>query len=151
MTLQEQLKEDMKQAMRDKNSVALTAIRGVMAAMTNELVTLGRTPQDLLSDEEALKVVSREVKRRKDAIQQFTDGGRSDLAEDDMAEVEVLSKYLPTMMSLDDIKKVAEAKKAELGMTEKSDAGKLMGAVMKETAGKADGADVKSVVEGLFN
>lgn len=151
MTLQEQLREDMKQAMRDKNASALTAIRGVMSAMTNELVTLGRTPTDALSDEEAIVVIKREVKRRKDAIEQFTAGGREDLAEDDKLEVETLSKYLPAMMSMDAIKEIALAKQAELGMTDKSDSGKLMGAVMKETAGKADGADVKNVVESLFN
>lgn len=151
MTLQEQLREDMKQAMRDKNASALTAIRGAMSAMTNELVTLGRTPTDALSDEEAQTVIKREVKRRKDAIEQFTAGGREDLAEDDKLEVETLSKYLPEMMSVDAIKEIAIAKQAELGMTDKADAGKLMGAIMKETAGKADGGDVKTVVESLFN
>lgn len=151
MTLQEQLREDMKQAMRDKNASALTAIRGVMSAMTNELVTLGRTPTDALSDEEAVVVIKREVKRRKDAIDQFTAGGRPDLAEDDKMEVETLSKYLPVMMSVEAIKEIALAKQAELGLTEKADSGKLMGAIIKETSGAADGADVKAVVESLFN
>lgn len=150
MSISAQIKEDMKQAMRDKNALALTAIRGVMSAFTNELVTMGRSPSDELSDAEVITVIKREVKRRKDAIEQFTAGGREDLADDDKAEVEVLSKYLPAAMSREQIVEIARAKIAELGVTDKSGIGQLTGAVMKATGGEADGNDVKSVLEELL-
>jgi uncharacterized protein len=150
MSISAQIKEDMKQAMRDKNALALTAIRGVMSAFTNELVTMGRSPSDELSDAEVITVLKREVKRRKDAIEQFTAGGREDLADDDKVEVEVLSKYLPAAMSREQIVEIARAKIAELGVTDKSGLGQLTGAVMKATGGEADGNDVRSVLEELL-
>lgn len=147
MSLQQQITEDMKDAMRAKEAVRLQTLRAVKSAFTNELVNLKRTPQDELSDEEALAVITRESKKRKDAIEQFTSAGREELATDEKAELEVLQSYLPTLMSQDEIKPIVEAKKAELGISDKSGMGQLMGAVMAELKGKADGGDVKAVVE----
>ena len=150
MTLQETIKASLKEAMMAKDSVKMTVIRGLMSAFTNELVAIGRTPQDLLTDEEALAVIRRGVKQRKDAIEQFVAGGREDLAESEKAELVLLEAYLPAMMPREEIQKIAEAKKAELGIDDKSKSGMLMSALMKDLKGKADGADVKAVVEGLF-
>jgi len=150
MTLQETIKGSLKEAMMSKDTVKMTVIRGLMSGFTNELVTLGRTPQDQLSDEEVLTVIRRAVKQRKDAIEQFTSAGRPELAESEKAELAILEVYLPQMMSKDEIKAVAEAKKAELGITDKSKTGMLMSALMKDLKGKADGMDVKEVVERLF-
>lgn len=136
--------------MMAKDTVKLTVIRGLVSAFTNELVALGRTPQSALTDEEVLNVIRRAVKQRKDSVEQFTKGGRADLAEAENAELALLSVYLPQMMSQDDIRAIAEAKKAELGVTDKSKVGILMSALMKDLKGKADGADVKAVVESLF-
>lgn len=133
-----------------KDAVRLTTLRGLVSAFTNELVATQRKPQDFLTDEEVLTVIKRGVKQRKDSIQQFTDGGRSDLAESEQAELLILEKFLPQMMSRDEIKAIAEAKKSELGITEKTKQGLLMKAVMAELKGKADGGDVKAVVDGLF-
>ncbi|HEY1037556.1 MAG TPA: GatB/YqeY domain-containing protein [Candidatus Paceibacterota bacterium] len=150
MTLQETIKGSLKEAMMAKDTVKLTVIRGLMSAFTNELVTLGRTPQDALTDDEALTVIRRAVKQRKDAIEQFTNAGRPELAESEQAELALLEVYLPQMMSKDEIKAVAVAKKAELGIEDKSKSGMLMSALMKDLKGKADGTDVKEVVESLF-
>lgn len=133
-----------------KDSVKLTVIRGLMSVFTNELVSLGRTPQSELTDEEVLAVIRRAVKQRKDSIEQFEKGGRADLADSEKAELNILEKYLPAMMSQDDIRAFAEAKKAELGVTDKAKVGLLMSALMKDLKGKADGGDVKAVVESLF-
>ena len=97
-----------------------------------------------------LRVVLFRSKQRKDSIEQFTAGGRQDLVDSEAAELSVLEKYLPQMMSRDEIKKVAEAKKAELGITDKTKLGQFVGALMKELKGKADGADVKAVAESMF-
>ena len=150
MTLQETIKASLKEAMMAKDSVKMTVIRGLMSAFTNELVALGRTPQDALTDDEELAVIRRGVKQRKDAIEQFVAGGREDLADSEKAELALLEVYLPAMMPREEIQKIAEAKKAELGINDKSKSGMLMSTLMKELKGKADGADVKAVVEGLF-
>lgn len=150
MTLQETIKGSLKEAMMAKDAVRMTVIRGLMSAFTNELVALGRTPQDALTDDEVLAVIRRGVKQRKDAIEQFVAGGRDDLADSEKAELALLEVYLPAMMPREEIQKIAEAKKAELGIDDKSKSGMLMSTLMKELKGKADGADVKAVVEGLF-
>jgi hypothetical protein len=150
MTLQETIKGSLKEAMMAKDSVKMTVIRGLMSAFTNELVAIGRTPQDTLTDDEVLAVIRRGVKQRKDAIEQFVAGERTDLADSEKAELALLEVYLPAMMPREEIQKIAEAKKVELGIDDKSKVGVLMSALMKELKGKADGADVKAVVEGLL-
>ena len=87
---------------------------------------------------------------RKDAIEQFTAGGRPELAESEQAELVILEAYLPTMMSEDDVKTIVLAKQSEMAVTDKKDAGKLMAEVMKDLKGKADGSVVKNAVDGLF-
>ena len=150
MTLQETIKSSLKEAMMAKDAVKMTVIRGLMSAFTNELVSIGRTPQDALTDEEVLTVIRRAVKQRKDSIDQFKTAGRDDLVESESAELALLEVYLPQLMSKEEILKIAEAKKVELGVTDKSKVGILMSALMKDLKGKADGTDVKNVVEGLF-
>jgi uncharacterized protein YqeY len=153
MSLQTTIKDEIKKAMIAKDTARLNALRNLSAAFTNELVAKGMKPQDELSDDLALGVVKRLAKQRKDSIEQFTAAGREDLANDEKADLAVLEGFLPATMSKEDIKKVAEAKKAELGVSDKAGMGKLIGAVskaIKETGGNADGADVKDVVESLF-
>lgn len=151
MTLQQSIKESIKEAMKARDTVRLSVLRGISSALTNHLVATNRTPQSELADDEVLEVISKEAKRRKDSIEQFIAGGRQDLAVDEQAELEVLQSFLPQQMSLDEIKPIAEAKKAELGIDDKSKIGILVGALMKDLKGKADGNDVKQAVESLFN
>ena len=148
--INEQIKGEIKEAMMAKDTVRLSVVRGLVTAFMNELVATNRTPQDTLSDDEALKVITRTAKQRKDAIAQFEAGGRKDLADEDREQLAVLEKYLPTLMSADEVRPIAIAKKTELGVTDKNGAGKLTGMLMKELAGKADGAVVKQVVDSLF-
>jgi uncharacterized protein YqeY len=148
--MQEKLREEMKEAMRAKDSVKLNVIRGLLSAFTNELVAKGRTPQDKLTSEEELAVIKRAVKQRKDSIEQFTKGGRTDLVENEAAELKLLEVYLPAQMGRDEIEKIAKELKEKLGATDKSKMGIFMGALMKELKGAADGALVKEVVETLF-
>jgi uncharacterized protein YqeY len=151
MALQEQIKGEVKEAMKAHDTVRLSVVRGMLAAFTNELVATGKTPQDMLDDAGVLKVIKRLSNQRKDSIEQFVAGGRPELADGERAELAILEKYLPTLMSREEIAFIARAKKNELGVTDKSKAGQLTGAIMKELAGKADGGDVKAVVDELFN
>jgi len=150
MSLQTQFKEDMKAAMRAKESQKLMTIRGVLSAFTNKLVEMGKMPQDELPDEDAISVLKTEVKRRKDSIKQYSEAGRPELAADEQFELDILTTYLPETMSIDAIREIAVAKKEELGISEKSQMGQFMGAILKATGGNADGADVKAVVDELL-
>ena len=150
MSIQTQIQEQIKKALKAKEALKLSVLRGLSAAFVNELVAIGRKPNDQISDEEALKVIKKEANKRKDSIEQYTKGNRPELANKEKEELVVLSTYLPEMMSLEDIKKIAKAKKEELGVADKSKIGILIGAIMKETKGQADGKDVKKVVDSLF-
>lgn len=150
MSLHEDIKASLKDALKAKEEARLRTIRGLLTAFTNELVATGHKPQDILPDDAVLAVIKRLTKQRKDSIEQFDAAGRTDLSAVEKEELVILEAYLPAMMSQEEIRPIAEAKKAELGMTDKSKLGQLVGAVMKELAGKADGGDVKAVVESLF-
>ncbi len=148
--MQEKIKAKIKESMLAKDTLSLNVYRGISAAFVSEVMAKGKTPQDPISDEDAMTVLKRLAKQRKDSIEQFDKGGRPELAEAEKSELAIIETLLPATMSQDDIRKVAEAKKAELSVTDKSKAGILTGAVMKELKGQADGADVKAVVDSLF-
>ncbi len=150
MSLHESLRESLKDAMKAKDAVTLRTVRSIMTAVTNELVATGKTPQSALDDAGVLTVIKRLAKQRKESIIQYEAAGRTDLSEPEKEELTVLEAYLPTLMSQDAIRPLAEAKKAELGITDKSKMGMLVGALMKDLNGQADGADVKVIVESLF-
>lgn len=143
-------KKQIAEAMKARDAVRLATFRGLSAAFTNELIAKGKSTSAELTDEEVLAVVRRQVKQRKDSIEQFEKGGRKDLADAERAELAILEALLPAQMSRADILKIAEAKKAALGVLDKSKIGILVGAVLKETKGRADGATVKAVVESFF-
>lgn len=135
--------------MKAKDEIRLSVVRGLSAAMTNELVAKGKKPTDELADDEALGVIKRASKQRQDSIAQFRAGEREDLASKEEAELKIIESYLPAAMPREEIVKIAQAKIAEFG-GDKSKLGVLIGAVVKETKGAADGALVKTVVQELL-
>lgn len=151
MTIQQQIKENVKQAMRDKDELKLNTLRGLLAGFTNELVAQKRKPNEELEDKDAQNVLKRQIKQRKESIEQFKKGNRNDLAEKEEAELKILEKYLPEQMSKEDIEKIVDLKIKELGITDKSGVGKLMGAVIKEAKGNADSAIVKKIIDSKLN
>ena len=140
----------MKNAMKAKDDLRRDTLRGALAAFTNELVAKGKKPTEELADSDAVGVLKRLAKQRKDSAEQFTAGGRAELAEKESNELKIIEAYLPQMAGRDEIEKVVRAKIAELGVADASGAGKLTGAVMKEFAGLADGNDVKAVVAQIL-
>jgi uncharacterized protein YqeY len=118
--------------------------------MTNEVVAKKRKPDEFLTDEEALAVLKRAANQRKDSIEQFEKASRNDLAEPEKAELAIIDAYLPSLMSREEIVTVAKAKMIELNLSPSADAGKLIGALMRDLKGRADGADVKAVVDSLL-
>ena len=136
--------------MRAKDELRKEVLRSILTAFVNELVAKRRTPQEILGDDDCIAVLKRLVKQRKDSAEQFTAGGRPELAEKEIKELAIIEEFLPALMPREEIKKIALAKKAELGAVDKSSMGKFIGAVMKECKGKADGNDVKAVCEEIL-
>ncbi len=148
--LQEKIKTDLKEAMKNRDTLKMTTLRGISAGFTNELIAQKKKPQEEISDESALDVIKRAVKQRKDSIEQFAKGNRDDLVQNEKSELEIIEKYLPKMMENDEIKKIVERKKTELGIEDKSKIGILIGAVLKEikaVGASADGNEVKKMAE----
>jgi len=149
--MQNKIQNQIKDAMRAKDQVRLTTMRGMLAAFTNELVAKGQKPNEVLGEQEAVVVVRRLVKQRKDSIEQFEKGGRQDLADSEKAELLILEEFLPTQMSEEKIREIVKLKIEKLGMKDMTKAGIIIGAVMKETAGEADGAVVKKIAEEMLS
>ena len=147
--LQQKIRDDMKDGMRAKDDLRVQTLRGALAGFTNELVARGKKPTDEVDDAMAISVLRRLAKQRKDSAEQFEKGNRPELVTKEMSELTIIETYLPQMASREDVEKVARAKKTELNV-DVAGKGKLMGIVMKELGGNADGAVIKEVVESLF-
>ena len=148
--LHEQIKNGIKEAMMARDALHLKAFRAMSAAFTNELVAKNRKPQEMLTDEEAISVITRLAKQRKDSIEQFRKGNREDLVKEEEVELVILETYLPKMMNKNEVEKIAKAKKEMLSITDVAKKGMLMSTLMKDLKGKADGAIVREVVDSLF-
>ena len=148
MTLKEQLMADFKEAMKAKDEVAKNTISFARAAVKQYEVD----HREELDDEGIIAILSKQVKMRKDALADFEKAGRTDLADDYKAEIEILEKYLPEQMSKEEILKIVQATKEELGLEgTKKEMGKFMGAVMKKVGGNADGNTVREVIQEFLN
>lgn len=146
--MQEKLKAELKQAMMAKNMERVSVLRMLSAAITNELVYLQKLPTDTLEDAEVLKVLKRELKKRKDAIEQFTTAGRPELAEGEMMEAEIIEEFLPVQMSKEEI--VAKVStKLEAEPVDATKKGQFIGVMLKELGDSADGSLVKEVIDEL--
>jgi len=148
MTIHENIKKQIIDAMRAKDAMTLETLRGLTSLFSYELIAK-KSNDAYIDDESALTLIKRSVKQRKDSIEQFEKGGRKDLAKKEKEELVILEKFLPETMSKEDIKKLVEAKLKNEGKPDAKKLGAFIGGLMKELKGKADGADVKEVVEGL--
>lgn len=144
MSLEQTLGADIVTAMKAKDQTKLTALRMLKTALTNKSIEKGRA----LEGAEELQVVSMLVKQRRDSIEQFTKGGRTDLADKEQAEIAILNTYLPASASDDEIAAAVAAAVAETGATSAKDMGKVMKATMAALAGKTvDGKKVSEAVK----
>ncbi|HAE36497.1 MAG: hypothetical protein UR85_C0007G0006 [Candidatus Nomurabacteria bacterium GW2011_GWF2_35_66] len=150
MTLHEQIRNNIKESMKAGDKVRLEVMRGLLTAFTNELVATARTPQDMLNDEEAIKVITRAAKQRKDSIEQFTKGGRTDLVDVETDQLHILEEFLPKLMEENEIEEIIKTMMTELAVKDLTKKGMFMAGVMKDLKGRADGALVKEVVDRLF-
>ncbi|MBU1137058.1 GatB/YqeY domain-containing protein [Patescibacteria group bacterium] len=171
MALKEKIQAEVKKAMLDRNALEVSTLRMLLAAVLNkekekraklskEAPIQDRDPDQSvgkkylekleqlskLNDDEVLEVISSEVKKRKDSIEQFGQAGRNDLVEKEKKELEMLMKYMPEQMPEDEIRKIVKEKIQELGLGGKNEIGKLMGAIMPQLKGKTDGSLVSKIV-----
>lgn len=146
MSLKDQIAEDMKAAMRAKDSARLGTIRLLQAAMKQKEVDERAT----LDDAAIVAIVDKLIKQRKDSISAFTQAGRQDLADKEAAEMQVLAAYLPARLSADEIAAEVKAIVAETGTSGPADMGKVMGAAKTRLAGKADMAAVSAAVKAAL-
>ena len=144
MSLQKQIMEELKTAMKSKDVVALQALRAVKSAFLLAKTETG-AGDDLTEDQE-MKIIQKQVKQRKDSAAIFIDQGRQDLADPELAEIAVLEKFLPEALSEDAIEKVVLETIAETGAEGMKDMGKVMGMVSKQLAGQADGKTISGIV-----
>ena len=148
-TIIEQLEDDMKQAMRDRDRPRLSAIRMMRSALQNAAIAKG--PNTALDDDEAADVLAREARQRKETIDEFRKAGREDGLEDQEAELAVVMSYLPERLSRDEIEAEARRIIDDIGARSMADRGRVMGALMPAMRGRADGKDVSDVVQQLLS
>jgi uncharacterized protein YqeY len=149
MSIKEQLKLDLTEAIRSRDEIVSGTIRMVLTAITNEEVSGKEARQ--LSDDEVIAVLSREAKKRREAAEAFAEAGRTDKATLEKAEGEVIAKYLPAQLTEADIAAMIAEAIAATGAAGPADMGKVMGAIKGKIAGKADGSVVSSLVKAALN
>jgi uncharacterized protein len=153
--IQESIKAKIKESMMAKDMPRLQVLRGISAAFTNELVSQQRPPQEVLSDEDCIKVIKKLVKQRKDSIEQFVNGGREDLASDEKAELLILESLLPAQMKGDELVNAVKAelekiKTANGGELDASKKGQITGQIIKSLSDNADGKEIKDILDNLI-
>ncbi|GGD45078.1 GatB/YqeY domain-containing protein [Muriicola marianensis] len=144
MSLQEKVMQEMKSAMKAKDSVALESLRAIKSALL--LAQTEKGAGTGISEEEEIKIVQRLVKQRKDSAAIYKEQGREDLAADELSQVVVIEKFLPEQLDESEIEKVVSETIQQLGAEGMKDMGKVMGAVTKKLAGQADGKTISNIV-----
>lgn len=149
MALNEQIQNDMKAALLGGNRFEGEVLRNLKAAILNEEVALGKRDSGL-SDEEIEKIIAREVKKRNESATLYEQNDRTELAENEKKEAEVLNKYLPEQLSEDKLREIVSAKISELGVSGAQAMGQVIGAVKKDVGNSVDGATLARVVKELL-
>jgi len=144
MTLTERLTTDMKSAMKAQDVSLLSTIRMLKSAIQNQTIALGHE----LNDAEAIAILEKQAKQRRDSIEQYRAGNREDLAANEASELAVIEAYLPQKMDAESLAKLVDEVIAETGATTISDMGKVIKVVMERAAGAADGKQVSELVRG---
>ncbi|MFK7693449.1 GatB/YqeY domain-containing protein [Paenibacillus sp. HJGM_3] len=147
MSLSERLNEDMKQSMRNQDKFKLSVIRMVRSAIKNVEIDMKRT----LDDNEVLDILSREVKQRKDSLQEFQKAGREDLVDNLKQEIDIITAYLPQQLTEEEINVIVQQTIQETGASSKAEIGKVMAALMPKVKGRADGKLVNQAVQKLLS
>ena len=141
----DQLGEDLKTAMRAKDTVALNTLRAVKSAIKNAAIEKGGA-QSELDEGEAVSVIRKQIKQRQDSFEQFTDAGRTELAAREEAEIAILERYLPAALTAEEVAALVETAISESGAVGRADMGKVMKLLQERTAGRVDGKTLSQAV-----
>ncbi|MFA5158410.1 MAG: GatB/YqeY domain-containing protein [Patescibacteria group bacterium] len=147
MALSDQINNDFVDAMKSRDEIKVSVLRMLKSALQNEKIKAGKD----LSDDDIIKIIQREIKQRRDSIETYEAGGRSELAAKEKAEIEVLTKYMPQQLSNEELTAIVKSAIEETGATGMQEMGKVMGKVMPKVAGKADGNAVSAKVKELLD
>jgi uncharacterized protein YqeY len=148
MGLYQQILDDLKKAMLAKDQDRVITLRAIKAALLEKEIAERKGAEVVLSEEQVIGVLQKMVRQRKESASQFAAAGRIDLQKKEEKEAAIIESYLPRMMSEEEIEAYVSAKMVELNVTKATEMGKLMGALMKELRGKADGQLINKVVRG---
>ena len=148
MTLEQQIQEDIKGAMKAKNNVALAATRAVKGEILLFKTSEGGSKD--VTDADVLKMVQKLIKQRRESAEQYTAAGRQELADNELAEAAAMEKYLPKQLSVEEVKAKVREIIAQVGASSLKDMGKVMGAANKALAGQSDGRTISTVVKELL-
>jgi uncharacterized protein len=151
MSIKEKILDDLKTAMKQKDSERLKVLRSIKAKILEKEISLREGGEVTLNDEQMLDVLTKAAKQRKESIEQFNQGGREELAAAEKKELNVIESYLPEMLSEEEVRAIVKKKIEELGAGGMNDMGRVMGALMGELKGKADGSVVSKVVKEELN
>tara|TARA_R110002096_G_scaffold83431_5_gene193445 strand:+ start:563 stop:1018 length:456 start_codon:yes stop_codon:yes gene_type:complete len=143
--LSQQITEDMKNAMRAKNTIALNTIRMLKSSIKNAAIEKGGADAEL-DDTETVNVIRKEVKKRQDSIEQYEKAERQELVDQEKAEIEILNGYLPAPLAEEEIAAIIDAAIAEVGATSRKEMGQVMKLVQEQIAGRADGKTLSQAV-----
>ena len=146
MSLIDNLNEDMKQAMKSGEKTKLKVVRSIKSALDNEKIKLGKE----IGEDDELNVLNREMKQRKESLEEFTKANRDDLINDISSEIEVLKNYLPEQLDAEEVKKIITETIANIGATTSKDMGKVMGELTPKIKGRADGKVVSDLVKEIL-
>jgi uncharacterized protein YqeY len=147
----DRLNEDLKDAMRNKDKVRLRTLRSLRSALKNkEIDQRQEGAETVLSDQDQLAVLRKQVNQRKDSIEQYADAGRDDLVEQEQAELDVLDEYMPAALTDEEVEEILVEIIEEVGAESMADMGAVMGPAMDRLRGRVDGSRVQEMVQRLL-
>lgn len=147
MAIKDRIMADLKQAMQDKDKDRLRVLRSLKSKLLEREISERKEGEASITDEQAVEVLMKAAKQRKESMEQFEKGARADLVKSEKKELKVIESYLPKMLSEDEIRDIARDKIDELGAENMSDMGQVMGIMMQELKGKAEGSLVSKIVK----
>lgn len=151
MSLKDRISEDIKTAMKSKDKVRLETVRSIKKVLLEKEVSLRPQGQESLTESQEIEVLAQQAKQRREAIEQYRQAGRDDLAEKEAQELAIIETYLPGQLSDEEIAAVVDEVIASVGATSAKDMGKVMGPVMQKLKGRAEGQKIQALVKAKLS
>jgi uncharacterized protein YqeY len=151
MSLKTKVSDDIKTAMKAKDKVRLETLRSIKKVILEKETTVRPLGQEELTEEQELEVLTQLAKQRKDSVTQYQNAGRNDLADQEAQELKIIEEFLPQQLTEAEIEAIVDEQIAQVGASSPKDMGKVMGPVMKQLKGRADGSQVQAIVKARLN